>query len=308
MKKRTSWIVLMALAAGAGAWGWQDRSTDERAIRSHIESIFDAFIQKDRDKLAATHGRNWRGYLTGSRTVIKGRDGYMRAAVGDGPMGPRGQGMVGYEILEYDTVWYDDVAVVNFVADVHHRRGTEAHTSRLTLMDIYAKEDGAWIQVASQTSNHPEYQQRLMSEHQVLPDPVRKSLLEAREKVWRAWYGGDTTALGELLPEELMTLSPGTDGFTGRDGIVAASKQFAGGGGKLVRLEFPRTEIQAYGATAIIYTSYELEVAEAGKNRVERGKATEVFVRRGSRWLNTGWQLAPEMRATGAARPAFAQE
>jgi ketosteroid isomerase-like protein len=308
MRKRTAWIVVMALAASAGAVGWQDRSTDERAIRSHIESIFDAFIQKDRDKLASTHGRNWRGYLTGSRTVIKGRDGYVRAAVGDGPMGPRGQGMVGYEIVEYDTAWYDNVAVVNFVADVHHKRGTQPHTARLTLMDIYAKEDGEWIQVASQTSNHPEYQQRLMSEHQVLPDPVRTSLLEAREKVWRAWYGGDTAALGELLPPELMTLSPGTDGFTGRDGIVAASRQFASGGGKLLRLQFPRTEIQAYGATAIIYTSYELEVAEAGKTRVERGKATEVFVRRGGRWLNTGWQLAPEMRASGTPRPALAHE
>lgn len=167
-------------------------------------------------------------------------------------------------------------------------------------MDIYAREDGDWIQVASQTSNHPDYQQRIMSEHQTLADPVRKSLLDAREKVWRAWYAGDTASLTQLLPDELMTLGPGTDGFTGRDGILAASTRFTSGGGKLLRLAFPRTEIQAYGATAIIYTSYELEVAEGGKNRVERGKATEVFVRRGGRWLNTGWQLAPEMSASGA--------
>lgn len=123
------------------------------------------------------------------------------------------------------------------------------------------------------------------------------------EKVWRAWYGGDTAALAELLPEELMTVGPGRDGFTGRDGIVAASKRFAEGGGTFVRLDFPRTEIQAYGATAIIYTSYELDVAEAGKRRNERGKATEVFVRRAGRWLNTGWQLAPQTASTGAPRP-----
>ena len=304
MSKRLPWILVLGIAAGGAAWGAQDSAGDEQAIRRHIESIFDAFIEKDRDKLAATHGRNWRGYLTGSRTVIKGRDGYMRSAVGDGPMGERGQGMVGYKILEYDTVWYDNVAVVNFVADVNHMRGTQPHTSKLTLMDIYAREDGQWIQVASQTSNHPEYQQRIMSEHQVLPDPVRKSLLQAREQVWRAWYGGDTAGLTQLLPEELMTLTPGTDGFTGRDGILGASARFAKGGGKLVRLEFPRTEIQAYGATAIIYTSYELDVAEGGKTRTERGKATEVFVRRGNRWLNTGWQLAPEMSASGAGGPA----
>ena len=138
-------------AAGPAATAVQDRAADAQAIRAHIESIFDAFIEKDRDKLAATHGRNWRGYLTGARTVIKGRDGYMRAAVGDGPMGPKGQGMVGYKIREYDTV--------------------------------------------------------------------------------------------------------------------------------------------------IIYTSYELDVAEGSRTRTEKGKATEVFVFRDGRWLNTGWQLAPETTA-----------
>jgi hypothetical protein len=280
-------IAVIAVAA-------QGRPADEQAIRAHIESIFQAFIDKDRDTLAATHGREWRGYLGGSRTVIKGRDGYVRASVGDGPMGPKGQGMVGYKILEYDTVWHDNVAVVNFVADVQQMRGTQPHKATLTLMDIYAKEDGHWIQVASQTSNHPDYQQRLMSEPQVLSDSAKQSLLEAREAVWRAWYGGDTAALEKLLPAELVTLTPGADAFGERAGIIGASSHYAASGGKLTRLAFPRTEIQAYGATAIIYTSYELGLVEGGKPRTEKGKATEVFVRRDGRWLNTGWQLAPE--------------
>jgi hypothetical protein len=156
----------LLLVGTLGAPGYQaqeeTRSADAQAIRQEIESIFQAFIDKDRDKLAATHGRNWRGYLTGSRTVIKGRDGYMRAAVGDGPMPPRGQGMVGYRIREYDTVFHGDVAVVNFVADVDYAAGSAKHTSTLTLMDIYAKEDGRWMQVASQTSYHPEYQHARM--------------------------------------------------------------------------------------------------------------------------------------------------
>jgi hypothetical protein len=61
-----------------------------------------------------------------------------------------------------------------------------------------------------------------------------------------------------------------------------------------VRLEFPRTEFQRYGNTVIIYTTYELDIENQGKLQTERGKATEVFVRRGAKWLNTGWQLAPE--------------
>jgi len=287
-------FVAAAATLSIGSARVQDRTADEQAIRKEIESIFDAFIEKDRDKLAATHGKNWRGYLTGSRTVIKSRDGYMRAAVGDGPMGPKGQGMVGYKIREYDTVWYDNVAVVNFVADVHHRNGTDERTSTLTLMDIYAKEDGRWMQVASQTSNHPEHQDRRMSELQLLNDAARKSLLAAREAVWRAWYGGDKAALLQLLPPELVTLGPSADGWGTLDSIVSSSERFAASGGKLHRLEFPRTEIQVYGNTAIIYTSYEMDIESGGKTRTDRGKATEIFVRRNGRWLNTGWQLAPE--------------
>ena len=286
--------MLLAVAAAAGSARTQSRDADEQAIRKEIERIFQAFIDKDRGELERTHGKNWRGYLTGSRTVIKGRDGYMQASVGDGPMEPKGQGMVGYKIVEYDTVWYGDVAIVDFVADVNYMFGNQPWTSKLTLMDIFAKEDGRWMQVASQTSFHPDYQQQRMSEFRPLDDESKKALLTAREAVWRAWYAGDTAALRKLLPPELITLGPGENGWGVRDWIVDASADYVKRGGKLTRLEFPRTEIQAYGNTAIIYTSYQLDLNEGGKPRTERGKATEIFVRQGDQWLNTGWQLAPE--------------
>jgi hypothetical protein len=294
-----AWTAGLALAAGVVAAAGQaaqtsGRDRDAAAIRAHIESIFDAFIEKDRPKLAATHGRDWRGYLTGSRTVIKGRDGYVRAATGSGPMPPKGQGMVGYKIVEYDTVFYGDVAVVNFVADVQYRDGTRAGSSKLTLMDIYAKEDGGWIQVASQTSLHPEYQDALRSTFEPLTDEAKQPILAAREAVWRAWYGGDTKALANLLPPELITLNSGSESFGSYESIVAASERFAKSGGRLTRLTFPRTEFQSYGNTVIIYTTYELDLENAGKTTTERGKATEIFVNRAGKWLNTGWQLAPE--------------
>jgi hypothetical protein len=270
------------------------READAAAIRSHIESIFAAFIDKDVKKLAATHGRDWRGYLTASRTVIKGRDGYMAANVGPDGMEPKGQGMVGYKIVEYDTVFYGDVGVVNFVADLQIMDGTRPRTSKLTLMDIYAKEDGNWIQVASQTSSHPDHQDARMSTFEPLSDAQKKPILTAREAVWRAWYSGDTRALAELLPPELVTMHSGSDSFGSYDSIVKQSEEFAKSGGKLTRLVFPRTEFQRYGNTVIIYTTYELDVDRGGKVTTERGKATEVFVRRAGKWLNTGWQLAPE--------------
>ena len=305
---RKSWlsVVLAAVLAAAGIAGLaaqppagNGREEDARAIRKEIERIFQAFIDKDRETLAATHGRDWRGYLTGSRTVIKGRDGYMRAAVGDGPMGPKGQGMVGYRIREYDTIFHGEVAVVSFVADVEYMHGTAPSTSTLTLMDVYAKEDDRWMQVASQTSAHPDYQDARMSELRPLTEAQKRSLLEAREAVWRAWYGGDTAALERLLPPELVTLHSGPNGWGERDSIIKSSAEFARSGGKLTRLVFPRTEFQQYGNTVIIYTSYELDVQRGGALRTEHGKATEIFLRRGGRWLNTGWQLAPEPSAAG---------
>ena len=63
--------------------------------------------------------------------------------------------------------------------------------------------------------------------------------------------------------------------------------------GKLTRLDFPVTKVQAYGNTAILYTSYVMELQTGGQTQTERGMATEVFVNRDGKWLNTGWQLAP---------------
>jgi hypothetical protein len=125
-----------------------------------------------------------------------------------------------------------------------------------------------------------------------LGEDERKSLLAAREAVWRAWFAGDTASLMKVLAPELVTI--GTSGsFSTRTASLEASRGFAAAGGKLTRLVFPRTEFQAYGATVILYTTYEMDVVSDGKARTERGAATEVFVRQpDGRWVHTGWQLA----------------
>ena len=51
-----------------------ERAQEVAAIRAHIESIFQAFIDKDVARLQVTHGKNWRGFLTGSTKVIRGID------------------------------------------------------------------------------------------------------------------------------------------------------------------------------------------------------------------------------------------
>ena len=55
------------VVSGTQANSQADRSAEAAAIRAHIESIFQAFIDGDVDKIYATHSEDWRGFLEGSR-------------------------------------------------------------------------------------------------------------------------------------------------------------------------------------------------------------------------------------------------
>ena len=268
-----------------------DRAADAAAIRAHIESICQAFVDKDRKKLEETHGKHWRGFTPWSDHVIRGLDGYMNEATFE-PGTPKGQGMVGYRMSDFDAVFYGDTAVASFVLDLDIVYGTDKRTQKLTLVDVYNKGPKGWIQVASNTSFHPEELDRQMSRARGLGDSERKALLAAREAVWRAWFAGDTKALAKLVPPELITINSGSETFGTYSSTVAESRGFATSGGKLSRLVFPRTEVQTYGNTAILYTTYEMDLVVGGKASTERGAATEVFVRQDGKWINTGWQLA----------------
>jgi Domain of unknown function (DUF4440) len=269
----------------------EDRPADAAAIRASIESIFRAFVDKDRQKLVDTHATEWRGFTPGSGHVIRGRDGYMNEATF--PAGQKqGQGMVGYRIGEFDIVFYGDTAVVSFMADVDRIFGTQKMTQKLTFVDVYHKDPGGWIQVASNTSLHPDEIGKMASTYHQLSDTDRVSLLKAREAVWRAWFAGDRDQLAQLLPPELITIEPG--GSLGTlQSTLDGSRSFAASGGKLTRLEFPTTQMQAYGNTVIIYSSYVMDLQNGKDTNTQRGMATEVFVNRDGQWLNTGWQLAP---------------
>lgn len=282
--------VAVAMPAGAQTRG-VDRPADAAAIRAHIESIFQAFVDKDRQKLADTHGAEWRGFTPFSGHVIRGRDGYMNEATFE-PGLPKGQGMVGYRIGEFDLVFYGDTAVVSFVAEVDRVYGTAKSTQKLTFVDVYHKDPGAWIQVASNTSLHPDAVGDLMSAYRPLDQDERASLLQVREAVWRAWFAGDADTLNRILVPELITI--GQDGSVGtRSSNLDHSRAFAASGGKLARLEFPSTQFQAYGNTVILYSSYVMELQSRGATTTEHGMATEIFVRRNGAWVHTGWQLAP---------------
>jgi hypothetical protein len=119
--------------------------------------------------------------------------------------------------------------------------------------------------------------------------PVRAELLAAREAIWRAWFNNNRAQLDALLPQDVIAINNGDTTWQDRAAILASAEEFAHGGGKLIRIAFPRTEFQVYGNAAILYSIFELE--QDGKRTVQRGRATEIFARRGGRWQNAGWHL-----------------
>ena len=288
MFKRLTGIAVMALLPAALLAADDDRAADQAAIRAHIDRIFQAFIHKDSAELRATHAANWLGYLEGSSTMIRGVDGYMDWSGHFEPNSP--YGMKSYKMREFDMIFQGDAAFVAFVADVEANTPSGPFQRTLRITDFYTKQGGGWIQTGSDTDLHPESLAAQQQTNRTLYEGEKKRLLEARDAVWRAYFAGDRAALEKLLPEELLTLEPGGE-WGNRKAVFEGSARFAAGGGKLVRLEFPKTEMQVYGSTAIVYSSYLYEIEQGGKRSVNTGRVTEVFVNRNGTWINPSWHM-----------------
>ncbi|MBD0371019.1 MAG: nuclear transport factor 2 family protein [Pyrinomonadaceae bacterium] len=273
----------------------EDRSADRAAIRAHIESIFQAFIDWDADKVYATHSSDWRGFLANSRAPIRGIDEYMRANGFDWPKDkgskPSPDPSRGYRLGDFDVIFYSpDLAVASFFGEFYKKADSTTLT-RFRIMDVYAKRQGSWIQVASHTVVDPIWRLEQMSKPLIVSPQVRQQILSAREAVWRAYFANDRAALEKLIPEEVIAIDDGSAEWSHRDTIFAGAKAFAESGAKLVRLEFPKTEIQVYGNTVILYTTYLYEIEAKGKRTTKSGRGTEIFVRRDNDLVNVGWHL-----------------
>jgi Domain of unknown function (DUF4440) len=277
-----------------------DRAADATAIRAHIESIFQAFLEGDIEKIHATHSDDWRGFLEGSRVPIKGIDEYMRAngiewprpanAPKSIPYFPAG---TGYKVSNFDVKFYGpELAVASFFGDFEREiGGTTITIRRFRIMDVYAKRKGSWIQVASHTVIDPEWRLQQMSQPLAVSSEFRQQILNTREAVWKAWYANDRAALEKLIPEEVIAINARSEAWSDRAAIMAGAQRSAESGRKLVKLEFPKTEMQIYGNTIIIYTTYLCEIEVNGRRTMESGRGTEIFVRRGGELVHVGWHL-----------------
>lgn len=280
-------VACLFVAVVGAACSGDDRGADRTAIRADIDGIYRAFIDKDLAKIHATHDDNWHGFLEGSRQMIRGIGEYMNYI---GPMtGP--YGMAAYQIRDFDIVFQGDAAFVTFITDVELKLPAGTAHSVQRLADFYVKKNGKWMQAGSNTSISPEAIEERLQQPQPMSDGYKQSLLTAREAVWRAFFSNDRPALEKLIPEELITIEVGGNEFGNRAAIFASAERVAQSGVKLARLEFPKTEIQLYGNSAMVYSTYLYELEKDGKRTPYSGRVTEVFVFRKGEWVNPGWHM-----------------
>jgi hypothetical protein len=197
---------------------------------------------------------------------------------------------------DFDVQFYSpDLAVASFFGGFEGMiNGNKVKLRQFRIMDVYAKRNGGWIQVASHTIVDPVWRAEQMSQSVTVSAQNRQRILAVREAVWKAWFTNDKATLERLVPEDVIAIDGGdgsSETFSDRKKIFAEAQSFADSGAKLVKLEFPKTEIQVYGNTVIVYTTYLVETEANGKRNTQRGRATEMFVRRGDNLVNVGWHL-----------------
>lgn len=122
----------------------------------------------------------------------------------------------------------------------------------------------------------------------------RAELLKSREAVWRAWFANDAKMLEALVPPDTIVISSGEEKWKNQADILQSAAKFQAAGGKLIRLEFPRTEVQRFGDVAITYSQYLYETEVDGKRSLTSGRVTEIFVLRKGKWTNPGWHTDSE--------------
>jgi ketosteroid isomerase-like protein len=114
-------------------------------------------------------------------------------------------------------------------------------------------------------------------------------LLKVRRSVWLVWLANDQEALKRLVPDDTVVISAGEAKWKHQAEVLQSAADFHAAGGKLISLEFPRTEVQHFGDVAIIWSEYVLQVEVGGKREKTAGRVTEIFVKRNGQWTNAGW-------------------
>jgi ketosteroid isomerase-like protein len=119
-------------------------------------------------------------------------------------------------------------------------------------------------------------------------------LLKVRRSVWIKWIENDQEALKKLVPADTVVISTGEPGIKHQEEVLQGAAAFHSAGGKLLNLEFPKTEVQHFGDVAVTWSEYVLELEIGGKREKTVGRVVEVFVKRNGEWTNPGWHTDAE--------------
>jgi len=122
-------------------------SADEVAaeIRTHVETLFDAFLAKDSETLRNGRIDDWKGFQIPSTTLIRGVDRYMvdlKAAL-------ENLEVIRYEFLDFEVDVHTDVALVYYVARDWLKTPDGEETILVRALDVYGLQSDGWIQIGS---------------------------------------------------------------------------------------------------------------------------------------------------------------
>src|SRR5688572_7744230 len=79
-------------------------------------------------------------------------------------------------------------------------------------------------------------------------DQVRKELLDAREAAWRSFFEDDpVAAIAKIIGPEVIAIQENGERWENRERLTAMAKAMQAQKVRLLRLEFPHTDIQLFG-------------------------------------------------------------
>jgi hypothetical protein len=124
---------------------------DREAIVGHIRSIFQAYVDRDREAIRRTHSADWTGSQGPSTKIERGLDDHMV----DADRSLAAFLGTGYELLDTEVQLHGDLALVDYVARYDYSTRRTGRGCSDCALDVYRRVQGEWIQSSSHITPLP---------------------------------------------------------------------------------------------------------------------------------------------------------
>lgn len=126
--------------------------SDTKVILEHIKSIFQAYLNRDREAIRRLHTDDWIGFQGPSMQIERGIDAYMKNA----EKSLEAFHGSGFQLLDTEVQVFGDVAIIYYIARYEYRNPNgSAGTVPLRSADIYRRIDSQWNQIGSHIAPIP---------------------------------------------------------------------------------------------------------------------------------------------------------